>query len=112
MIERSVAEVARVLRVVRNRRRAAQLVADGLVDDGDLYAAPFEPELNLVLDLATEINLRDAYVALRVAVNVLKLRDLRGVEAFDQSLRQKHDSVPSSERATLDDRALDDVANV
>src|SRR5436305_13288658 len=112
MIEGGVAEVARVLRVVRNRRRAAQLVADGLVNDCDLDTATFESQLNLVLDLSTEINLRDAYVALRVAVNVLKLCDLRGVEAFDQSLRQKHDAVPSSERATLDDRALDDSADV
>src|SRR5947209_9452570 len=112
MIEGGVAEVARVLRVVWNRRRAAQLVADGLVNDRGLDAAPFEPELNLVLDLATEVNLCDAYVALRVAVNVLKLRDLRGVEAFDQSLRQKHDPVLASKRAPLDDCALDDVANV
>src|SRR5205085_9127920 len=111
MVEGRVAEVARVLRVVRYRRRAAKLVADGLVNDGRLDAATFETRLHLALHLATQINLRDAYVPLRVAVNVLKLRDLFGVEALDKRLRKKHDAVRAVHRATLDDRALHDVAD-
>ena len=75
-----VAEVARVFGVEGNRRRAAQLVADRLVDDGHLDAAVLEPHLHLVLHLAPEIDLGDADVALRVAVDVLELGDFRGLK--------------------------------
>src|SRR5688500_7480461 len=112
MAEGGVAEVARVLGVNRYRRRAAQLVADGLVHERDLDAAPFEPRLHLALDLAPEVYLGDADVALHVAVNVLKLGDLLGVEALDQRLGQQHDAVRPAHRAALDDRALDHVTDV
>src|ERR1044071_7301657 len=78
----------------------------------DLDAALLQARLHLALDLAPEVDLCDADVPLRVAVNVLKLGHLLCVEEFDQRFCQKHDAVRASHRAPLDDGALDHVANV
>ena len=107
-----VAEIARVLGVERDRRRAAQLVADRLVDDRHLDAALLEPHLHLVLHLAAEVDLRDADVALRVAVDVLQLRDFARAEALDERLGEQRDAVALAHRPPLDDAAFDDVGDV
>ena len=110
MDDRRIAEIARVLGIEGNRRRTAQLVADGLVDDRHLDAALLQADLHLVLDLAAEVDLGDADVALRVAVHVLQLGHLARAESLDERLGQQHHAMRLPHRAALDDAALDDVA--
>src|SRR5262245_45361593 len=55
--DRRVTEVARMFGVVGDWRRAAQFVADGLVDDGHFDAAFFKTGLDLAFDLAAQVYL-------------------------------------------------------
>src|SRR5262245_21577067 len=90
---RRVTEVARVLGVEWDRRRAAQLVSNRLVHDRDFNATLLQPHLHFVLDLASEVDFGHADVALGVAIDVLKLRHLARAEALDESFGQQHDAV-------------------
>jgi hypothetical protein len=107
-----VSEIARVLGIERNRRRASQLVPNRLVDDRHLDAACLQPHLNLVLDFPSEVDLRDPDVALCVAVDVLKLRNFLRAEPLDKRLGQERDAVRLAHRPPLDDAAFDDVGDV
>ena len=110
--DRAVAEVAAVFGVERDRIGAAQLVADVLVGDRHLDAAAAQPALHFRFHLAREVDLREADVAVLVALDVLQLRQLRRIELLDQPFGQHRDAERAARRAALDDRAFDDVADV
>ena len=74
VLRRAVAEVARVLHVERDRVGAAQLVADVLGDDRGLDAELLQPLRDLRLQDLADVDLGDADVAVRVALDVLELR--------------------------------------
>ena len=71
-----------------------------------------QPALHLGLHLAREVDLGEADVAVLVALDVLQLGQLGRVELLDQPLGQHGDAEVPAHRAALDDRALDDVADV
>src|SRR5262249_7271478 len=100
-----VAKVARVLGVIRNGRRAAQFVTDGLVDDGHFDAAFFKARLDLAFDLAAEVYLGHAHMALRVAVDVFEFGHFFRAEALRERFGEQNYSVVFAHRAALDDRA-------
>ena len=70
-----------------------------------------ESALHLGLDLARQVDLGEADVAVLVALDILQLGQLRGIELLDQALGQHRDAEVPAHRAPLDDRALDDVAD-
>src|SRR5262249_54597758 len=110
--DRRVTEVARMFGVVGDWRRAAQFVTDGLVDDGHFEAALFKTGLDLAFDLAAQVYLGHADVALRVAIDVFQLGHLFGAEPLRERFGEQSDAVAFAHRAALDDRAFDDVADV
>ena len=87
-------------------------VAQATIGVAQRFAALFQADLDVILDLAAKIDFRHPDVALRITVHVLQLGDLVGIESLDQRLRQQHHSVGTPHRPALDDRALDDVADV
>src|SRR6185369_12833280 len=107
-----VAEVAAVLGVEGDGRGAPQLVADRLVRDVHADAARGEAALDLDLDAAREVDLGEADVAVVVALDVLKALELFGAELLDEPLGEHGDAMIVAHGAALDDRALDDVADL
>src|SRR5262252_2299787 len=92
--DRRIPEVARVFGVVRDWRRAAQFVADGLIDDGHFDAAFFKAGLDLAFDFAAKVYLGYADVTLRVAVDVLQLGHLFGAEPLRERPGEQRDPEP------------------
>src|SRR5262245_7341185 len=110
--DRRVTEVARMFGVVWDWRRAAQFVADGLVDDGHFDAALFKTGLDFAFYLAAQVYLGHADVALRVAVDVFQFGHLFGAEPFRERLGEQRDAVAFAQGAALDYRTFDDVTDV
>src|SRR5205085_6837867 len=77
----------------------------------DAKAARGETPLHFRLHLARQINFGEAYVAVLVALNVLKFGQLRRVEFFDETFGQNGQAERAARRASLDDCAFDDVAD-
>src|SRR6185295_17424821 len=80
----TVRQIAAVLRIERDRIGAAQLIADVLVRDRHAQAALAEPPLHFGLDLARQIDLREAHVPVVVALDILELGQFAGIELVDQ----------------------------
>ena len=84
----AVAEIARVLHVVRNRIGAAQLVADVLGHDGRLDAELPQPLRHLGLQDLADVDLVDADVAVGVALDVVELRQVFRARCRGRALRR------------------------
>jgi hypothetical protein len=110
--DRALPQVAAVLRVERNGIGAAQLVADVLVGDGDVEAALGEPALDFGLHLASEVDLGEADVPVVVPLDVGEAGQLARIELVDHALGEDGDAEVAAHRPPLDDRALDDVADL
>src|SRR5262245_16665079 len=98
--------------VVGDGRRAAQFVADGLVDDGHFDAAFFKAGLDPAFDLAAKVYFGHADVALRVPVDVFQLGDFFVAEPLRERFGEQRDAVAFAHCAAFDDRTFDDVADV
>ena len=105
VLRRAVAEVARVLHVVRDRVGAAQLVADVLRDDRRLDPELTEPLLDGRLQDLADVDLGDADVPVLVALDLLESRELLRIEAEDEPLGEHGDAVAPPVGEALDDGA-------
>src|SRR5690606_25174273 len=108
----AIAEVARVLHVEGDRVRAAELVADVLGDDRRLELQRGELALDGALHDVAEVDLRDADVAVGVALDAVEAGDVRGVDDLDETFGEDGDAVGTPLRETLDDGAGEGVDDV
>ena len=102
----AVAEVARVLHVEGDRVGAAQLVADVLGDDRGLDVELGEALRHRGLQDVAEVDLGDADVTVRVALDAGELRrDRPRAEHLDEPFGEHRDAVGAAVGEALDDRA-------
>src|SRR5713226_585571 len=109
--DRAVAQVPAIGRIKRDWRRAPQLVSDVLVGDRDPDAALAQTSLHLGLDLAGQVYLGKADVAMLIALDVFQIRYFFWVEFLHKPLSQDRHSISPARCAALDYRALDNVAH-
>src|SRR5438876_1195792 len=105
---RPVPETPAVMDVEAPRRGATKLVADVLGHDAARDLARFQISGNALLEQARELQLRQAYVPVRIALHVSQRV---GVQSLDQPFGKKGHAVLLTPGAPLDDRALQDVGD-
>ena len=105
---RPVTQTPTVVDVEAPRRGAPKLVADVLGHDAARDLALSQVSGNALLEQARELQLRQAYVPVRIALHVSQRV---GVQSLDQPFGKKGHAVLLTPGAPLDDRALQDVGD-
>src|SRR5439155_16081068 len=100
----AIAQVARVLHVHGDRVRAAQLVPDVLRRDGRLQPELLQALLHRRLEDLADVHLGDADVPVRIPLDLLEAREVRGFDADHQTLGDHRDAVEPAVGQPLDDR--------
>ena len=106
---RAVPEVARVFHVEGDGVGAAKLVPDVLRGDGRLDVHLREALLDLGLHDVAEVDLRDANVIVRVALDLRKPREIGLGEDLRDALGEDGNAIAATVREPLDDRARERI---
>src|SRR5215831_16046661 len=109
VLRRAVAEISRVLHVEWNGVRAPQLVTDVLVHDGRFETERSQACLDLLLEDLSDIDLRDAQVAMRIALDLLDVGEIPLVDREHHSFGDDRHAVWTAIAQALDDRACERV---
>ena len=101
----AVAQVAGVFHVHRHRIGAAQLVADVLRRNRRLDAELAEPRLHFGLQDLADVDFGESDVAVRVALDVVQLGEILGIEIEHEPFGNDRDAVAAAVAQTLEDGA-------